>query len=97
LDLDFIRVFKFVDELLDGKVKIERIEYAICRGVEGRLLGRTAALQLLLGQITSCLELLSRFRIGDLVSKARTLRNRDALCMLMSLYKITNPADSRVA
>jgi hypothetical protein len=25
-DLDFIRVFKFVDELLEGKVKTERIE-----------------------------------------------------------------------
>ena len=97
MDLDFIRVFKFVDELLDGKVKTERIEYAICRGVEGRLLGRKAVLQLRFGQTTSCPELLFGVRMDDLVSKARALRNRDPLRMLMPLYKITNPGDSRVA
>ena len=96
-DLDFIRVFKFLDELLDGKVKTERIEDAICRGCEGRLPGRTAVLQLRLGQITSCPELLSSLRMDDLVSKARALWNRDALRMLMSFYRATNPEDSRVA
>jgi len=97
LDLDFIRVFKFVDELLDGKVKTERTEYAICRGVEGGLLGGKAVLQLRFGQTTSCPELLFGVRMDDLVSKARALRNRDPLRMLMPLYKITNPGDSRVA
>jgi hypothetical protein len=94
---DSDRALRVFNAFLDGTLTARQIEDAIDQPSKGKLPGKSATLQLLLGQVTRDSAFMSNIPIGQLISTALAKRNRDAWHMLVPLYQLINHEGLRFA